>query len=257
MTGATRFIVAGTQRTGTTLLRTSLNSHPQVACHGEVFKLGRTPYALPDGYRHYTRATLPRRMNALIFARASIRAFLDEMFSEADRAAIGFKLMLSHCKSRPDVWDVTKSFAPRVILVTRRNVLKTLVSRRAAASSGVYHISRSLPVKTAVTEWSVRAVPLDPSTIIRDLDAIAGEPAEWRAMISSLPHVEVVYEDYVRDQPAWNARLAEFLGVPSRDLHSDLKKISSDRLREAIANFDEVAAVLAGSRYAPCLETAA
>ncbi len=255
MTGATRFIVAGTQRTGTTLLRTSLNSHPQVSCHGEVFKLGRTPYALPDGYRHYTRAKLPRRINALLCGRSSVRAFLREMFSEADRAAIGFKLMLSHCKSRPDVWDVTKSFQPRVILVTRSNVLKTLVSRRAAASSGVYHISRSLPVKTAVTEWSVRPVPLDPRTIIRDLEAISAESSEWRAMIPELPHVEVVYEDYVRDQSSWNARLASFLGVPARDLHSDLKKISSDRLREAIANFDEIAPVLAGSAYASCLET--
>jgi LPS sulfotransferase NodH len=248
-----KFVVAGTQRTGTTLIRTSLNSHPDVSCRGEVFKLGRSPYALPDGYWAYTRASLRRRARALLAPRRSVDDFLADMYTHPGFAALGFKLMLSHYRARPYIWDSLLRHRPRIVLVHRRNHLRTLVSRRAAAATGVYHVSRTLPAKTAVASWKMKAVTLDPRTILAELDAIAAEIGDWKALAGRLDLLEVAYEDYVRDRKSENARLMRFLGVKVQDLSSDLERISPENIADAVANLAEIAPVLQKSPHAHCL----
>src|SRR5688500_10261144 len=161
----TRFVIAGTQRTGTTLLRTSLSSHPDIDCRGEVFKLGKSPYALPGGYWAFTRQDASHRLEAALFPRRSFRNFLDNLYGQRACRAVGFKLMLNHCTSRPYLWPLIAEHGVKVVLVTRRNVLKTLVSRCAAAVSGVYHVSTSLQAKSAVADWVPRAVKIDSATV--------------------------------------------------------------------------------------------
>src|SRR5262245_5075326 len=62
--GATRFIILCAARTGSTMLRHMLNSHPDVRCHGEVMT-GRSFDALSGGDRDpdpsVTRALVDRR----------------------------------------------------------------------------------------------------------------------------------------------------------------------------------------------------
>jgi Sulfotransferase family len=253
VTAGRRFVIAGTQRTGTTLLRTSLSSHPDIVCHGEVFKTGRSPYALPDGYWAFSRRSRFARVKAFFRPRASTAEFLHHVFDRPECHAVGFKLMLSHCKSRPYLWQQVSDHVAAVVLMTRKNVLKTLVSRRAAAKSGVYHVSASLPVKTAVRDWSGEAVSLDVATLLQDLDDIAAEPDEWRRLIGGSDSLEVTYEDYVECQPDWNSRVLGFLDVRALPLHSDLKKVNPDSLRALVANYDQVAQVLRQSPYAFCL----
>ena len=83
---------------------------------------------------------------------------------------------------------------------------------------------------------------------------IAAETAKWRRRLENLEVMEVVYEEYVRDQASWNARVLEFLQVPVQDLNSDLKKVNPDVLRDLVTNFDEIADVLRQSPYAFCLD---
>src|SRR5688572_8111341 len=176
----TRFVIAGTQRTGTTLLRTSLSSHPDIDCRGEVFNLGKSPYVLPGGYWAFARQDASHRLSAAVFPRRSFRNFLDHLYRERACGAVGFKVMLNHCMSRPYLWPLIAEYGVKVILVTRRNVLKTLVSRCAAAVSGVYHVSASLPAKTAVADWKPRTVKINSATVIQELDKIAQEADGWR-----------------------------------------------------------------------------
>jgi LPS sulfotransferase NodH len=163
--------------------------------------------------------------------------------------------MLNQCKSRSYLWPLITKHDVKVILVTRRNVLKTLVSRRAAAATGVYHVSASLPAKTAVANWVASPVSIDSSTIIQDLDKIAGESVEWRGRLEHLDFMELIYEQYVQDQPSWNAKVLDFLKVSRRTLNSDLKKVNPDILRNLVANYDEIDAVVRRSSYSYCLDS--
>lgn len=253
MAEPTRFLIAGTQRTGTTLLRTSLSSHPRIVCHGEVFKLGKKAYTLPGGYWAFARQSLRQRVDAMLRPRRSFRDYLDRLYGHRECSAVGFKLMLNQCASRPFLWSLICGYGVKAILVTRRNVLKTLVSRLTAAESGVYHVSPTLQAKSAVSDWTAKSVRIEPGTLLGDLDRILGETAEWKLKLKDCVFMELIYEDYVRDQATWNSKILDFLGAPPQALSSDLRKVNPDELRALVSNFDEVASIVRQSRHAHCL----
>ena len=252
---ASNFAILGTQRTGTTLIRTSLDSHPDVLCCGEVFLLGKRPYSKADGFWSYSRQSIGNRMQAVFSPEKATTHYLEQLYSSPGYAAIGFKLMLGHCLKRPHIWTQLLDRNTRFILVRRRNLLKTLVSRRSASESGVYHISRTLNVKSAVDDWQARGVNLDPATVIDDLDAIGRENETWQARLSgNVSRIEVVYEDYTRDIGGENERILDFLGVRRLPLTSDLEKVNPDDLGQSIKNLDEVASALKNTRYEKFLQ---
>ena len=246
-----RFVIVGTQRTGTTLIRTSLSSHPEILCHGEVFSPG---YHDPGGYHHYTHRDAWTRVSSTLRPAATVTAFLRDLYAETGPAAVGFKLMLNQCERRPVVWEFLSRQHTRVILVERRNVIKTLVSRRTAAASGVYHVSESMRRGSSVRSWKPRKIRLDTATLLPELDAIAAEPARWKARLGSDADVlHVVYEDYLDDQDAGNGEILSFLDVRPTALTTDLKKVNPDRLQDIVENYRELVEVVENSRYAEYL----
>jgi hypothetical protein len=182
-----------------------------------------------------------------------VHTYLNELYGVQACAAIGFKLMLSQCLSKPFIWPLIVGCGAKAILVTRRNVLKTLVSRRAAATSGVYHVSPSLPAKSAVANWVPRPAFIDPTTVIDDLDKIANEPLEWKRRLGGVEFVELIYEEYVQDLPRWNTVALDFLGVSRQLLGSDLRKVNPNDLQDVVSNYDQIAEIVRKSRYSYCL----
>jgi Sulfotransferase family len=254
MTVPCRFFIAGTQRTGTTLVRTSLSSHKNILCRGEVFLLGNNPYREEGGYWHYTRQSLQNMALALLRPSLSTKHFLDDLYSDTAHSAIGFKLMLNHCLSRPYILPRLFEHNVKAILVCRRNVLRTLVSRRAAADSGVYHVSNSLEKRTAVEHWTAPKIMIDIATLIRDLQAIGAEHQQWESILSTkVERIDVDYERYVRNPAAENSKILQFLGVPHAPLSSDLKKVNPRDLSSHIRNYAEVVATLQNTEYADFL----
>ena len=254
MNSPTRFVILGSQRTGTTLIRTSLASHPDILCHGEAFNLGRKPYKDAGGYWHFSRQSFGRRVRSILRPAANTELFLSQLYESDGFAAIGFKLMLNHCRARPYIWDSLTRRNVRVLLIERRNVLKTLISRRAAQSSGVYHVSRTLRQGSAVASWTPKKVTLDIATLRQDLEAISAEHAAWKSMVGNrLSCLDVVYEEYAADGEAGNAAILDFLNVRPAPLKTDLKKVNPDKLEDIVENFEQVAAELDGTRFAPYL----
>lgn len=227
---ATSFAIFGTQRTGTTLIRTSLSSHPDILCQGEVFNLGKQPYRDEGGYWHYSRQNLGRRVSSMINRTRSTEAYLDQLYDGAGYAAIGFKLMLNQTNRRPYILPLLLRRGIKVILVERRNVLKTLVSRRTASSSGVYHVSQSFRRGSSVTSWTPEKIPLAIDTLISDLDAISAERSRWESKLETLERLLIVYEEYTADIQSGNKSMLDFLGVRHVPISSDLQKVNPDRL---------------------------
>lgn len=251
----TPFLIVGAQRTGTTFIRTSLSSHPDILCHGEVFKLGKKSHRHEDTFWHYSRLDFSTRARTLLRPALVTADFLDRLYSERRYAAIGFKLMLSQCRRWPYIWPLLKERKVKVILVDRRNTLKTLVSRRAASCSGVYHVSETLGTRSSVRCWSPKKVILELKDLVQDLDSISAEQAEWKSRIGNdLPHLDLVYEDYVADTARGNDAMLDFLNVRHVPLSSDLQKVNPDDLAQIIGNYEDVAAALQGTRYAEHLE---
>ena len=254
--GPIKFAIVGTQRTGTSLIRTSLSSHPDILCHGEVFKLGKRPYSLVGGYWEYSRRNLRNRIRSLVRTREFARDYLTQLYADPSHGAIGLKLMLNQCKLRPYIWSLLTELDVKAVMVRRRNVLKTLVSRRAAEVSGVYHVSGTLPTQSAVSTWVAKRIQVNTDTLLGDLGAIEAESAEWLERLKPrVEFIEVVYEDYVRGVNEGNRKILEFLGVPQMRLYSDLEKVNPDKLGELVSNYEAVERMLTGTRFAECLDS--
>lgn len=251
----TKFVIFGTQRTGTTLVRTSLSSHPEILCCGEVFNLGKRPYSHADGFWAYSRSSLNHRIQTLFKPESLTESYLKQLYSNSNVSAVGFKLMLNHCTARPYIWHLLSEQKIRGLLIWRENALKTLVSRRIAAKSGVYHVSSSLKAKSAVKEWAGSTVTIDTHSLLRELEDITLEPDAWRKLLrQEIEYIDVVYEEYVENMRLGNDRILDFLSIDQRPLTSDLKKVNQDSLCNLISNYDEVYDLLKGSEYSRFLD---
>jgi LPS sulfotransferase NodH len=247
-------------------MATSLNSHPHIVCHGEVLlpTVPREPslrgWLAERGYPKYARLVPAMR-----------RSFLDWLVAgqqQHDVKALGLKLMYDQVSLVPTISYIVppadrilhdvgmlrwlRDHDVLIIHTLRRNHLKTVVSLARAAATKEYHRrGESGPpggVKVALPLRGLKA----------RLNRIDLAERVARDAVNEMPTIEVWYEDFVGSQRGdVEKRICVELGldVPVSGLQSPLVKVSSDNLRDAISNYDEVAALLTGTRYEVFLES--
>lgn len=242
-----KFIVAGVQRSGTTLVTTSLDSHPDIHCAGELFKMRRPRgrvEVLDGGYRAYLDSALWLKLADRLLRRRVVYGFLDGFFEHQDFKAVGFKLMNNH--TVPGQFPMAVPYLidrqVSIIHVIRENVFKTYLSRLVAQNRRVFHATQEpgeLPRLTVPT-----------TDLKRKLSRIEEQGSRLTELFSgSVPYVACVYENYVADPQAEGWKLLSFLGVPVATLRSPLVKLGSDDLSEVVDNMDEVRLSVRGTRY--------
>ena len=241
---ATRFVVTGTQRTGTTLIRKTLDAHPDVVCLGEVFlfKSGLDG-GVEGGYLRYLKQDPARKFTRHYIRRQrSIYAYLDQLESNRGGSrAIGFKLMLDQVNKFPSVAKYIRENHFKVIQVARRNPLKTLVSRINLQNLKIAHSTQRIDTKKIV-------VPT--KGLVERLIRIQREALWANNLFPELRAIDVWYEDFVKNKDEQLARLLEFIDVKAdQQLESGLVKINPDSLVEIIENYDSVARVLKRTDY--------
>lgn len=239
-----RFVVLGTQRTGTTLLVTSLANHPDILCFGESFKTFQ-PRSKVDtrdsGYLTFREQRISRRIGHYLWRRRVTEEFLDELYAAEPRAAVGFKLMFNQIGNNASIVEYLIRNDVKAINVYRDNVLKTLVSRLSAQSSGVFHATR------ATTRPKV-VVPTE--SLLRRLRKLESEKDCWvRHLGNRLPMMRISYEEFVANPDHHGAQVLGFLGVSKMQLRSALAKLNPDNLEAVVENLAEVKRVISGSPF--------
>ena len=239
-----RFVVVGVQRTGTTLIRTCLDSHPAIRCVGEAFKLSllRGSYAGPEGYHAYRAASLKRYLRHWIDRSSLVQNYLDELYGMSDHRAVGFKFMLSQRQPFPTVVPYLIGHGVRVIHVVRENVLKTLVSRLVARQRKRYHAKESVPVTRIV---------LPCSDLVDQLQQISDQQQIWTSIFKDrVPYLRLAYESFLSNRRRETDALLQFLEVGFAELQTSLVKVNPDSLDTVLSNYDEVRSRLRGSPWA-------
>lgn len=250
---STKFVIVGTQRSGTTWIRTTLDSHPSITALGELFLFGRrfprltgTGKEIEASYRNYIGDSARLRMHDLISRQSAVERFLDETYANHGPGAIGFKFMRSHSRQFPSVVPYILKHKVAVLQVTRENVLKTLVSRETAKRRKLFHTRSAVP--------NIQ-LTLDTSALVPSLEEIATDNAELAKTFSVSRYMRVTYEDFVRNKDAELQKIYDFLCVDSvNDVSSQLRKINPDRLSDIITNYNEVTAALRNTPFSFCTE---
>lgn len=229
----THFVILAAPRTGSNLLCTLLNSHPQILCHHEIFNPQGVFTA--QGYHDdglSVKSLRQRDENPM--------RFLDRVWQTGTgHVSVGFKW------TRGQNEDVFKSMlgdaGVKKIVLRRRNRIKTFVSERIARQTEQWEVYDQRELTMPRPCITVDAVEL--------LEHIAGNQQFYAKLWDGLqslgqPHLDIEYETLF-DSKVQDGLLG-FLGVSSCEhalTPASVKQNPTD-LRETIANFAQLAAQL-------------
>jgi LPS sulfotransferase NodH len=233
-----RFIILCAARTGSTMLRFLLNSHPEIVCHGEVMTgtgfVGLAPGPSP------IRTKLERLRDAdpVRFMREFV------LYGEDVAGAVGFKIKyeeLSRPEFSPILEDLLADKDLRVIHLRRRNRFERLVSLAVAHRVGL-NLIFSEDQRPAVPSFH-----LSPAQCEADFAEVEARETEFAARFGDHPLIETTYEDILAGDDL--TRVQEFLGVRPALLQPSTLKIVDKSVKDLVENYSELRAAFAGTAH--------
>ncbi|MEE2925102.1 MAG: sulfotransferase domain-containing protein [bacterium] len=226
------FVILFDGRAGSSYLVSLLNQHKNILCHHEIFAYKEDK----------ERDILQNFLNVnFVFPRTNLDSEIsqDTFISGREKLeAIGFKAKLCDIDELDSFAEFLKANSVKVIHLYRRNVIKSLVS--------TFNGQRLSKEKNGL--WNI------PSNDSTELGQISIDPQEFRNWFHGRILCERVTQDFVEDLPldvlrisyedlfcqheVSTKRILNFLGFKSVKLRGKFKKITSDKLSEAVSNLD-------------------
>ena len=248
-------------RAGSSFLVDALDNHPEIRSHGEIFAhhmgmlQGRS---LADSKLQRARQLAKLGWDGTPIDHQA--ACLDRIWSDPREArVVGFKTKIRDITDPEGLKETIEAEQAKIIVMKRDNLVKQALSRinsirlyertKAAHGRGDWNLrdegdrldTRPIPV-AEFDKW-LRFVTFDQQMLEAFAEYVSG------------PRLELEYNDLLEDRNAWFGSVFDFLGVEDVPLGSDFKKNTSDDLREAIPNYDELAEHYAGTRFEKMFET--
>jgi LPS sulfotransferase NodH len=243
------FVVFTTQRSGSTWVVSVLNTYDGVTGQGELFlRRPRSPEKRWDSDFAYSRYVESKAEHGSIRPRSVFR-YLDTFFAQGEH--VGFKLMYDQLRAYPEILVYLLRKRVRVVHLVRENHLDVLISFALKREIGRAHV---LEAKDRPRETTVE---LPAASLVRKMRWLQFKHDAARRLLraSRLPHVEVSYEELVRDPGSFD-RVLDFLGISAagREPRSHILKTRVGGQRDVVANYEEVERALVNSRFAGLLE---
>ena len=225
------FLIISRSRTGSTLLMTSLNSHPNIMCLGERLNFLR-------------RNEKSRKRNP-----ASI---IKNFYSKQPRytKAAGFKLFYSHPNDaseseREAIWAQLAAIDNlKIVNLRRENVLRALISKELAAQSGEYFSTNK-----SNGSKSSKKIEFKPEKLHEELDKNEHRQKTCLDRFNHCKKLEITYEQLVSNPSETHQALCDFLNVDQVSLSSDLKKQNPEPIKEILTNYTELEEYFSGTAY--------
>lgn len=241
------FIVLTTNRSGSVWVMSTLSGFQGVNSQGELFlPRPRVSEKRWDSEFAYTRYIETNGMKIRPF---SVFSYLNELYSMP--GIVGFKLMYAQLGLYPEILAYLIRNRIHVIHLVRQNHLDVLISYAVKAQIGKAHLlsGQSAPEVVRVT--------LDTKTLVRQIAWLRNKQNLARRLLTfcKLPHMEISYEDLLRDQTHFD-KILNFLSIDLQDQKSPstVVKIRRGGHRDVLRNYDEVKNALTNSHFATLLE---
>ena len=243
-----RFVVLSNARSGSNMLVTMLDGHPEVRCFGEVFNPQSS-----FGYENWIRKSLWRRLGNQYIRNYCTERYLDSLCAPGSQdkvQAVGFKVIypgqFDRCSNFRYYWR-TREF--KAIGLTRENSLRRYVSSRIANEEGVWSAKeqrdRKVSVEVDVNDLLHAVARME--TVNRLIETLTAE--FWG--------IGVKYEALLLHRERVLKKIFQFLGVNESQavrVQPTTVKQNPARLDEIIDNYEEVRSALLGTAYERFLE---
>jgi LPS sulfotransferase NodH len=241
---ATRFVIVAAERTGTNLLIGLLNDFPDCYVGEELFNVNNIAYdIIPWADRDLADVD---RCELLALRKSDPVAFWKTLCSLSTNRGVqvvGFKLLYSQGLAHGQLLEnfMADKTIP-IIHLTRRNLLRRLVSERQADACGLWAEAPRDPARARPK------VALSINDIFANVDMIETQQAQYDLMFAEHPVLRLIYEDLARRPVHTAERVAGFLGLASPANTPTVKhrKTGQEDLSDAVLDYE---ALLARMRH--------
>ncbi len=216
-----KFIIFGQGRSGSTLLKQLLNSHPEINCEGELLNLD-------DGY--INNSLILKLVHRLPFLFFNYRKWISKS------SIYGFTLLFYQYYPQKYILNKLVEQGWKVILLTRQDSFSQSLSHLVAKQTSVWHRYSDDDEKPA-------KVTIDPKEFKQWISALKKNKAIISALFKNLDHIEVVYENDLKQKSLWPEsinRVFDYLGTYNTPFKANLKKTYSRPYSEIVENYDSL-----------------
>jgi hypothetical protein len=222
-----KFVVLMMGRTGSSYLITALDSHPMIRARGERL------VQLKNAGRSQAQLTKARRMLT--------------PWPICTYRALGYKTKLIDILDLEGFASLLRQNDARIISLRRHNAIKWTIS-----------ILNHIRLLTRTGKHNLGSEKDRPGPIQVDLDEFNKYLEYYRqryALIDTfintldLPVLHLFYEDFLSAEEATFNEVFSYLDVPPRPVRPETVKITSDDLRQAVINFEQLRAAYLGTEY--------
>jgi hypothetical protein len=217
----TRFVIFGLGRSGSTLLKQLLNSHPEIKCEGELLNVDEKYVTNPWLLR------LVYRFPHLFFA---LRSML------STKPVYGFTLLFYQYSPPAKLIGKLKRKGWKFIHIYRKNSLDQSLSQLVAQQTKVWHRFND-------EEIHIPKLLLSPDELLKRLELVDKNKKTELELFEKIAHFQVVYEDDLKNEADWpetTRKIFQFLGINPAPVSASIKKTYSRPYSEIIENYDEL-----------------
>jgi LPS sulfotransferase NodH len=236
-----KFLIITTNRTGSTVLRRTLNDHPALNVEDEIFLFDDKGYfeKLREkvAYEVYPRYEL-RELNW----ESDLIPLILSMFEHYN----GFKIQIcaKQIHKNNPAW-VFLSLMPdlKIIHMRRRNKIDQMISLELANARDIWHLNKDQE------NPEISPIHVNPETCITRARHFEHYECYFKKLFCLRDSMEVWYEDLNEDIDRVVGRVQKFLGVEQMDLEVPMKKVITKPTKEFVTNYDEIVKAAKGTRW--------
>ena len=223
------FAITASQRTGSTLLQSLLNSHKNVLCLGELFHPNiEARKTAAERYPPITKAE-----SGPDFLETLLERVAEKTAPEKAVQMVGFRIFYDHATETawcPSIFDYIANSGMPVIHLRRENLLHRYVSYLLA--------ERSQAWSSKVGAYDDDKIRVDPGGLIKDVVAQNWINGEFHRRLDANPSFDLTYEQLVsQDQARHLTEILDFLNLEHTEIASDLKKQQTTPYPELVSNW--------------------
>lgn len=217
----TKFLIFSQSRSGSTLLKELINSHPSITCEGEIF-------TTTDGY--LDSSFFCKVWRKLPYPFVYYRRFL------ASSGVFGFTLFIYHIPSIGRIMRNLCRLGWKIIYLERENIIHQSLSNIIAMETNNWHRKEGQPIVDNKFQ-----IPVN-----RFLKVVKNR-IRWHKketeILRSIPHLKITYEADLMHQYNWQESLNKIFNYLGKDVHpvqSNLKRTYSKAYSNIVDNYDEL-----------------
>ena len=216
-----RFVIFGLGRSGSTLLKQLLDSHPEITCEGELLNPEdnyiNNPILLKVVYK------FPSQFFAL-------RSLLSK------KPVYGFTLLFYQYSPPAKLIEKLIKKNWKFIRIYRENSLDQSLSHLVAEKTKMWH-------RFDNHETEIPKLTVSPEELKDRLKIVKKNKQTETKLFENFAHFKVVYEDDLKNESDWTEttrRIFEYLGVNPAPVSASIQKTYSRPYSEIIENYDEL-----------------